>query len=230
MIVNHKYKFIFIKTQKTASTSLETALSSLCGPNDIVTPISAEDEEFRKSLGYQTPVNCYIPFKRYTKKDIAHAILKRERKRFYNHMPCAEIRQYVGATIYDSYYKFCFERNPYDKLISSYYYYQKSHQGASIEEFINSGKLNIIMGFDQYTINKVVAVDDIFKYEEMDIALETISKKLNLNEKLELPKVRLKSKFRDDKKHYTELINPKVKDLIDIIWARERKLMGYEFR
>ena len=39
MILSHKNKFIFIKSFKTASTSLEIALSKYCGEKDIITPI-----------------------------------------------------------------------------------------------------------------------------------------------------------------------------------------------
>ena len=47
MIISHEHKFIFLKTRKTAGTSIELALSGLCGPDDIITPISPNDEPLR---------------------------------------------------------------------------------------------------------------------------------------------------------------------------------------
>ena len=41
MIVSHKHKFIFLKTKKTAGTSIELALTKLCGDDDIITPLTA---------------------------------------------------------------------------------------------------------------------------------------------------------------------------------------------
>ncbi|PYL93687.1 MAG: hypothetical protein DMF14_00320 [Verrucomicrobia bacterium] len=40
MIISHKHKFIFIKTVKTAGTSLEVFLSQHCGPDDVLTPFA----------------------------------------------------------------------------------------------------------------------------------------------------------------------------------------------
>jgi hypothetical protein len=39
MIVSHKYKFIFLKTKKTAGTSIEISLSRYCDEDDIITPL-----------------------------------------------------------------------------------------------------------------------------------------------------------------------------------------------
>jgi len=43
MIISHKYKFIFIKTVKTAGTSIEVFLNNYCGEEDIITPIHPKD-------------------------------------------------------------------------------------------------------------------------------------------------------------------------------------------
>jgi len=47
MIVSHEHKFIFLKTKKTAGTSIELALTELCGPQDVITPLTEIDEARR---------------------------------------------------------------------------------------------------------------------------------------------------------------------------------------
>ena len=51
MILSVRHKFIFIKGMKVAGTSVEMALAPLCGPDDIVTPISPIDEMERLGRG-----------------------------------------------------------------------------------------------------------------------------------------------------------------------------------
>ena len=53
MIISHLHKFIFIKTKKTASTSIEVGLSGICGPRDSITPLMQPDEARRRKMGYR---------------------------------------------------------------------------------------------------------------------------------------------------------------------------------
>ena len=39
MIISHTHKYIFLKSLKTAGTSVEAALSKHCGAGDMVTPL-----------------------------------------------------------------------------------------------------------------------------------------------------------------------------------------------
>nr|WP_279538417.1 sulfotransferase family 2 domain-containing protein [Pseudomaricurvus alcaniphilus] len=229
VIVCHSRKFIFIKTQKTAGTSMEIALSELCNEGDVITPITKSDENIRQALGFLGPQNFSLALSKYSKSDLLDLVFSAKLKRFYNHISCDEVKSIIGKEVYNSYYKFCFERNPYDKAISLFYHEGGVKKWGAIENFICSGGLDIVRGYDQYTIKKVLAVDDVFRYEEMAQALQSISSSLGLGKCLSLPEKKAKSEFRKDKRHYSEVLSSKEKELIDVIWAREKKLMSYEF-
>ena len=61
VIASHQHRFIFLKTRKTAGTSVEIALSKVCGPDDIITEISPEDEKLRQAAGGRPPQNFESP-------------------------------------------------------------------------------------------------------------------------------------------------------------------------
>jgi hypothetical protein len=64
MIISHKYRTSFIKTAKTAGTSIEMALSRSCGPDDIITPLWKQDEVAKQAMGGRGPQHYLAPFLR----------------------------------------------------------------------------------------------------------------------------------------------------------------------
>lgn len=225
MIISHKNKFIFVKTGKTAGTSIEIALSKYCGPDDIITPISPEDEKKRADLGYRGAQNYNIPFAKYSKLDFWEAVQQRQRIAFYNHASAEYIKKYIDKDIWDSYYKFCFERNPWDKVVSWYYWRYKKEPRPPISDFVQSAEANIIKGFELYTISSEIVVDKVFLFENLSQAMEEISKKTGLGEIPSLPKA--KSGFRKDKRSYREILSEKDREKIQKVYAREIEFFNY---
>ncbi len=229
MIVSHAHRFIFIKTEKTAGTSIEIALSKFCGPDDIITPISEEDEALRRELGYRGPQNYLAKPWEYGPQDWVRLAVKREPKaRFYNHAPASHIKPRVGDDIWRSYFKFCFERNPWDRLISAYYW-KGGDERRSLSDFIQSNKVLSLKrrGIDAYTIDGQIAVDRVCRHEALGEEMEAVRQRLGLPEPLNIP--RAKSHTRRDKRHYRDVLSEADRTRIAQVFAPEIALMGYVY-
>ncbi|MCI0499176.1 MAG: sulfotransferase family 2 domain-containing protein [Planctomycetales bacterium] len=228
MIISHKYKFIFLKTRKTAGTSIEIALSKFCGEKDIITPITPEDEDLRKNLGYRGPQNYAVSYTHYSLNDWYRKMIYGAKIEFYNHIPAFQVRQWIGEKVWNSYYKFCFERNPWDKVISLYYFsLSNSCTTPSFEEYIKKESEDAVSNYRIYTIGNRLAVDDVYLFENLNDELAKIAKKTGLPETLILP--RAKSRFRKDKRPYREIIGQNEKEYIQKICQKEIDLFGYSF-
>lgn len=229
MIISHRNKFIFLKTNKTAGTSVEIALSKFCGPEDIITPISPEDEKVRRELGYRGAQNFAMPFKNYSVYESVKWLTGRFKKQFYNHIKAEEVKKSIGDEVWDSYYKFCVERNPWDRVISLYYHKYNCEPRPSISEFLSSDDPLILKerGYELYTIDGQVAVNRVCKFENLTEELEEVRKQLGLPEKLDLP--RAKSQYRKDKRNYRDILGEGDKEKVLDLFFDEVDLHGYEF-
>jgi hypothetical protein len=222
MILSHKHRCIFIKTNKTAGTSFEIAFSRYCGEKDIVTPISAQDEEIRQTLGYRGPQH-YKPSRReYSLRQKLIAIRMGKPVEYYNHMSAREIRDLVGNKVWKTYYKFCFERNPWDRVISAYYWYTQNKPGISLTEYIHSERVGIVKrkGSGLYADNGKVMVDRIYKYEEMENSLQNIAQILALPGTL--------ANVRKDKRPFSAVLSKDDQEYIRSMFAFEIELNGYQ--
>lgn len=163
MIVSYKYKFIFIKTRKTAGTSIEAAVSQHLGARDIVTPFAA------RSAGHR-PRNFVI-------------CINGQKKRLFAHMPALLVKKVVGDAVFDSFFKFCVEREPVDKTISHYSYLKNSNEKIiqrpnSWEDYLSNEDFPI--DYNLYTDGEQVLVDRIIKFETLRDEIREIFKSLNL--------------------------------------------------
>lgn len=229
MILSHKFKFIFVKTAKTAGTSIEVLLSKHCGPNDILTPIEppVDGHEPRNYLGFINPIPEILERPGKIFPVLRHSITSRER--FYRHMPASEIRNRVPRDVWKSYFKFCVERNPWDKVLSHYHMHATREGGAlSLDEYLARGRFPI--NSFRYTdrSGKEILVDRIVRYENLHGELSEVFAQLNIPFDGALG-VKAKSEYRTDRRPYQQVFGDEQRRIVEKAFAKEIELHGYCF-
>ena len=230
MIVSHEHKFIFIKTRKTAGTSIEIGLSKYCGPQDVITPIG-KDEEIRESMGFHGSQNTILPIYQYRKWDLWNFLKGGGFAHHFNHTPAKLMRKRLGGVVFDNYLKFCGVRNPWDMAVSLYNWEvfgpkRGIDSDTSFGEFLYRRPRELLTNSSIFMSEGKVLVDDFVKFESLESDLQRISEKIGLGE-IELP--RAKSGFNKEKRHYSLYYDDENVEFIRRICNIEIELFGYEF-
>jgi len=196
MIISHKHKFIFLKVPKTASTSVEIFFEQFCDENDII--------GFRGSKEKKDRIN----------------------PEWWNHMPAYLIKKKIGNKIWDSYFKFCVIRNPWDFLVSLYFFRVK-HNKLDFNKWLVSNRWT--PGYSSwFLIDDRFAVDYCIRFESLKEGLQSVCNKLGL--KCDINKLgHYKSKFRKDKRHYSFYYNEESKKLVENAFRKEIDIFNYKF-
>jgi hypothetical protein len=229
MILSHKYKFIFIKTAKTAGTSIEVFLSNHCGSTDVLTPIEppVEGHQPRNYLGLINPVPEILERPGRMFAALRHSIASREK--FYRHMPAFEVQNRVRRGVWNSYFKFCVERNPWDKVLSHYHMHAARQGGAlSLDEYLARGGFPI--NYFRYTDRSgtSVLVDRVLRYENLTAELSEVFAALHIPFDGTLG-VLAKSGYRTDRRPYQHVFNDDQRQIVEKAFAKEIELHGYRF-
>jgi hypothetical protein len=229
VIISHRHRFIFVKTHKTAGSSLEVALARECGEEDIVSHM--ED-----NIASGVPRN-YGPGGRlgdaYNRSKLLRKLIHRHSPLlgafYYEHMPAWRIRELLGQDVWDSYFTFCFERNPWDKTVS-YYLWKKHGQDKSMPEFadyVERKAHRLPVDSRLYCDDNGAMVDRIFEFRELGAALAELRERLGLA--LPEPLPREKTGVAVERRHYSAYYDARSREQVARLFSREIALMGYTF-
>jgi hypothetical protein len=226
MIISHTNRYIFIKSTKTAGTSIEAALSNHCRGDDVVTPLG--DYDFNRD-----ETGAWV-----------HKSMNEGRHQ--QHDDAVTIRDSLPPEIWNSYFKFSIARNPWERTLSRFFWNHRNDPalkpekgllqrlGVPVDELAPARKaFNRFLREEAwdtndrfYVIDGKLCVDYVVRYENLAGDLLEVCQRVGLPE-LRLP--HLKSGMRSKKHHYSEYYDEESRELISARHQVDVKLFGYRF-
>ena len=227
MIVSYKWRFIYIRTHKTASKNMEALLATCCGDRDIISPRGpiTPNSPARNYKGLFNPI-ADILFESVNARTVIRRF--REQMRFYNHMTAGQIKRRIGSETWNEFFKFCFERNPWDKVVSHYWYRKanpRKRPVGSFEEYLESCRCPV--DHPLYTIGGELAVDEVGRFENLESDFRRITERIGLPQQ-KLPR-RSNTQFRTSSRSYEDYYNDRTRRLVADLYAKEIEMFGYRF-
>jgi hypothetical protein len=253
MIISHTHQFIFIKSLKTAGTSIEAALSNHCGGNDIVVPIN--------NFGHN----------RDEKGGIIHRGMNADElySKIGQHVDAPTIKDRAPAEVWNGYFKFSIVRNPWDRALS-YFFWDKRNDpalkpkkrfyhylGVPFDEFgavrnlfaqfirekalkdderfhVSDGQKRYRVpaeGFLEnndrfYIIGGQLCTDFVIRYEHLAEDYDEACRRIGIPA-TGLP--RLKTGIRNERRPYTDYYTDETREIVAKLHANDLRYFGYRF-
>jgi hypothetical protein len=171
MLCSHSKRFLYFKTKKTAGTSVEIYFEPYCLP-----PESWQPEHARRETVS------------------AHGIIgsrmegRRGTDTWFNHMPAAQVRERITPVLFDAYFKFCVIRNPFDKMVSRFWWNLRHAEAerqlllqapfaavkTRFRDFLLTGTGRFADDRDVYSIDGLPVMDRFIRYERLHEDLQAV--------------------------------------------------------
>jgi len=221
MIISNAHKFVFIRNKKTGSTTCQDVLRPLLRAGDQadqglilqrngvtyeVSKVVLEDPSFREMhlsvKAGSRPASPLDNFKVYDPEEGTHVGAK-------------SLKAIMGEKKWDTYFSFCFERNPWDKTLSWFLHryarknvYKDTHESPDITEQFNRWVVrNSLPDNDELYLSHISEIIDSKHYYDSDkkeLIVNHVGKYENLEEEL----LELVPKLRADHIPYRNLKVP----------------------
>jgi len=145
MIVSHKHKFIFVKTFKTAGSSIENYLQKYLGTNDIL-----RGSEYDKTISLNAPSKG-----RHKSAQIIKNMYPKEWNEYFKFS--------IDRNPWDVAVSYYFYMKHAGRISSQ-----------SFNKWIINADLKLLNNWKKYTIDNKVAVDKVLKYENLIDEIQNI--------------------------------------------------------
>jgi len=204
MIVSYQHNFVFVKTRKTAGSTLEKLVSPFLGPEDIC---SGSPRDGTPAKNIQEGTNGHIGWNEIKNKF------------------CTD-EQWNNA------FKFTIERNPWDKVVSSYYWHQlikpDQYAGMDFEKYILTSQL-LPMDYNAYALRGEVKIDKIYKYEDMMEMYNDLNDRFGFKyTAIDVYGTRMKGDVRKER-DYRKLHTPRTIDFVARFFKPVIEICGYTY-
>jgi len=180
VLISHKYKFIYIKNVKTASSTVENFFAKYCCPEG-------------------TEILCKnTPLKHELNTEYGFVGGDSTRKKNNNDKLPGLLAQHTGSIIlkkkfpeeFKEYYKFCVVRNPYQRIVSRFLWDKKINiisKDMNFKNYIKNESKNPInkMNDDWYhriTLNGKLCCNFYINFDNLEKDIELVCKKLNITD------------------------------------------------
>ncbi len=168
--ISNKYKFVFLKSRKTAGTSIERALFPFCTKLDDDLPLDLSENRYAEGVARGPAPDGWRP-----------------------HIPAARVRRRLGHEKWDSYFRFTAVRNPFDRVVSHFFWLRREDAIVKSDSFdeIRSAFRQFCVRPRYATDTDIVMIDDEFvaqdaiRYECLADDLSRIAQKLGFEKPLE---------------------------------------------
>ncbi|SNT07170.1 sulfotransferase family 2 domain-containing protein [Antarctobacter heliothermus] len=258
MILSHRNRFIFLHCRKTAGSSISVALSRYLGPEDL--QLSGLKETFEAGIPF--PDRVYTEAGQVPDRKIRTRIedrmhlsgalgaprrAERARKRIHR-----LYRGLLGAYPYHarataiaaafpeawaSYTKFCVVRNPWDRVVSDYFWRTRNVETPpTFDAFVKAIRDGETLGgivagepdnWPLYTIDDQIAVDKIIRFESLHSDLQTVLGQLGRDWDGWLPRAKARGARQKSAPKRTGIYTPELQQIVGDLFEKEVTAFGY---